>query len=138
MLLPDFVFDRSVKPQDCKGPPEMFGYFDGGKQAFGGVVFLRYERISPGPDGQTHEVRLLGSKAKIGNKSIPKQEIDGCLVLHRFITAILPGMVEPPSAIYTVGDSSAVITLLDCDHKILTPYFDSRVGEIQECRAEFF
>ena len=99
VMLPVIVFDRSVKPRGCKGPPEIFGYFDGGSAAFGAVVYLRYERQSPGLDGHTHEVRLLGSKAKIGSKTIPRQEIDGCLILHRFITAILPGMVELPSAI---------------------------------------
>ena len=137
VMLPEFVFDRSVKPQGCKGPPEVFGYFDGGAKAFGAVVYLRYERTSLGPQGETHDVRILGAKAKIGSKTIPKQEIDGCLVLHRFLTALLPGMVEAPSAINIIGDSSAAITILDCEHKILTPYFDSRVGEIQEHRAEW-
>ena len=45
--------------------------------------------------------------------------------------------LELPSAINIIGDSSAAITILDCEHKILTPYFDSRVGEIQEHRTEW-
>ena len=137
VLLPELVFHRSANPKGCKGSPEIFGYFDGGAKAFGAVVYLRYERVNPGPHGETHDVRLLGAKARIGSRTIPKQEIDGCLVLHRFITAILPGMVDAPSAINIIGDSSAAITILDCEHKILTPYFDSRVGEIEEHRAEW-
>ena len=135
--LPEFIFERSVKPQDCDGPPELFIYYDGGKPAFSATAFARFKKIKPAPDGQTHECRLLSSKAKVGDKSIPRMETDGLTAGSRLVTALLPGMVEPPSDIYFVGDSSATISLVDCDTKTLTPYFDSRIGEILEHREEW-
>ena len=46
-------------------------------------------------------------------------------------------MVETPSAINTNGNSRAAILILECDHKILVPYFDSRAGEILQHRQEW-
>ena len=46
-------------------------------------------------------------------------------------------MVEAPSEINIIGDSSAIISILDCENKVLSPYFDSRVGEIKEHRNEW-
>ena len=46
-------------------------------------------------------------------------------------------MIETPSAINTTGDSSAAILIIECDHKILAPYFGSRAGEILEHRQEW-
>ena len=35
-------FDRKLKPRNAVGPPEVHGFSDGGEQAYGAVIFLRW------------------------------------------------------------------------------------------------
>jgi hypothetical protein len=38
-----FELDRKLKPNNAIGSPEVHGFSDGGEQAFGGVIYLRWK-----------------------------------------------------------------------------------------------
>ena len=74
-------FDRKLKPSDAIGQPQIHGFSDAGEQAYGAVIFLRWELR----DGSFCCVPVLIKPfvAPVKRKSIPRLELLGCLALAR-------------------------------------------------------
>ena len=62
-----------------------------------------------------------GCQGKIGEKMIHQQEVDGCVLLHRLVKLLLPGLVDMLKSIYIISDSRIIIGMLNCNNKILKP-----------------
>ena len=124
----DIVFHRSMVPEGAQGKPELVCYWDGGKPASAGCVYVRYK-----VGENLWEARLLASKARVTPSTDPKvsspcNELRGLLYLVRLITALLPGMVEKTASIFIVGDSECTISVVECKDKILGAWFANRVA----------
>ena len=78
-LLLTLQFDRKLKPSDAIGPPQIHGFSDAGEQAYGAVIFLRWEL----EDGSFYYVPVIIKPfvAPVKKKSIPRLELLGCLAL---------------------------------------------------------
>ena len=66
-------FDRKLKPTNANAPPEIHGFYDAGDQAYGAVLFLRWELI----DGSFVCVPVIikAFVAPAKKKSIPRLEL---------------------------------------------------------------
>merc|ERR1711867_72742 len=89
----DVVFHRSMVLEGAQGKPELVCYWDGGKPASAGCVYVRYK-----VGENLWEARLLVSKARVTPSaaptvSTPRNELRGLLYLVRLVTALLLGMV---------------------------------------------
>ena len=76
-----FQFDRKLKPSSVVGVPQIHGFSDGGEQAYGAVIFLRWKLAS----GNYCCVPVMTKAfvAPLKKKSIPRLERLGCLALTR-------------------------------------------------------
>jgi hypothetical protein len=74
-------FDRKLKPTNANVPPEIHGFSDAGDQAYGAVLFLRWELI----DGSFVCVPVIikAFVAPAKKKSIPRLELLDSLTLAR-------------------------------------------------------
>ena len=74
-----FQFDRKLKPNNAVGMPQIHGFSNGGEQAYGAVIFLRWKLA--GGDYSCVPVRIKAFVAPLKKKSIPRSELLGCLAL---------------------------------------------------------
>ena len=137
-------FPRCVIPKDGDMSDIMIlGFSDGGDPASSGCVYVRTKRTKPGSNGETHEVRLLASKARVTpgankdskkRKSTPRTELAGMQILVRLVTAVLPGFPKKylPQSIFLATDSECTITALECEDKVLGQWFTNRVAEVDD------
>ena len=84
----------------------------------------------PGLDGQKCQCRILTPKARIGSHTIPRQEIIALVIVTRPVTALWNGFMEPPAYVMPLVDSTCMIISLECDQRVLAPFFSSRCAEI--------
>ena len=118
-------FPRSCKPAKPDQSFEIVGFHDGADKGHGGVVYLRYSLVTGG-----YEVSLLGSKTRVGKlKNTPRDEMNGLLVLCRYISAVLEGMRSKPTAITLIGDSTCTILSTETDKKLKT-WMSGKVDEV--------
>ena len=132
VMLPEFQFPRSAKPHGTTGRPGLVLFSDGGKPASAGVAYLRWELQEMGPNGEAFESRILAAKARIGRHTIPRQELNALVIICRLTTALWNGMVEKPAYVSVLVDSTCTISSLECDQRILAPFFSSRCAEVLE------
>ena len=74
-------FDRKLKQSQAIGVPQIHGFCDGGKKAYGAFIFLRWE-IRNG----SHKFVAVSFKSfvtPLKRKTIPRLELMGCLFLAR-------------------------------------------------------
>ena len=82
-----FQFDRKLKPSNAVGVPQIHGFSDGGEQAYGAVIFLRWKLV--GGDYRCVPVMIKAFVAPLKKKSIPRLELLGCLALARmYVTCV--------------------------------------------------
>ena len=82
-----FQFDRKLKPNNAVGVPQIHGFSDGGEQAYGAVIFLRWKLA--GGDYRSVPVTIKAFVAPLKKKSIPRLELLGCLALARiYVTCV--------------------------------------------------
>ena len=62
ILARDITFPCCVLPTD-QGDWMLLGFWDGGRPASSCCLYIRTKLASPGPDGQTHQLRLLAGKS---------------------------------------------------------------------------
>ena len=65
-----FQFDRKLKPNNAVGVPQIHGFSDGGEQAYGAVIFLRWKLA--GGDYRSVPVTIKAFVAPLKKKSIPR------------------------------------------------------------------
>ena len=69
------------------GVPKIHGFSDGGEQAYGAVIFLRWKLA--GGDYRCVPVMIKAVVAPLKKKSIPRLELLGCLALVRmYVTCV--------------------------------------------------
>ena len=64
ILATEVVFPQAVVPEEADfGAIKILGFSDGGEPALAACIYVRTQRREAGPNGETHKVRLLASKA---------------------------------------------------------------------------
>ena len=125
-------FDRKLKPTNVSSPPEVHGLSDAGDQAYGAVLFLRWELM----DGSFQCVPVI-NKAFVApmKKSIPRLELLGSLTLARIYDAYLTMLkfadIDQARKSFWI-DSTKVLSWIKTPPKELCPFVSARVAEIQE------
>ena len=128
-----FEFDRKLKPSNAVGNPEVHGFSDGGEQAFGGVIFLRWEL----DDGSYRCVAVMVKPfvAPLKKKSIPRLGLLGCLALSRMYDTCRKALefvnMKDFKRIFWI-DSTTVLSWVRTPPRQFKPFVSSRVAEIQE------
>ena len=127
VLMDTFYFNRSCKPENAVGLPEVVGFHDGADPGHGGCVYLRYKVQG---EKDEHVATLLMAKAKVGkDKNTPRDEMNGLIVLCRLITTVVEGLSEPARSITIIGDSTCTILSVETSKK-LKAWMTGKVDEI--------
>ena len=126
-------FDRKLKPTNANAPPEIHGFSDAGDQAYGAVLFLRWELI----DGSfvCVPVMIKAFVAPAKKKSIPRLESLGSLTLARIYdacTKMLTFADIDQAKKFLWIDSTTVLSWIKTPPKEFRPFVSARVAEIQE------
>ena len=126
-------FDRKLKPINAIAPPEIHGFSDAGDNAYGAVLFLRWELA----DGSFYCVPVMTKAfvAPVKKKSIPRLELLGGLTLARIYDTsmkMLKFADVDRSKKFLWIDSSTVLSWIKTPPKEFRPFVSARVAEIQE------
>ena len=122
---------RSVKPDNVTGNAELHEFCDGGEQAYGAAIWLRW----PTSDGFV--LRFVAAKsfvAPIKRKSTPRLELLGALILSRMLTSIKT--IIAASNVYMWTDSAVVLHWLSKPSSKFKAFVSTRVQEIQESLSD--
>ena len=119
----------------------LVGFGDGGDLASCAAVYLRSKRLELGPDGETHDVRLVAGKAHITpsskadgqlRRSTPRTEMRGAVLLTRLITSISGSLPYKQVQTFLALDSECTISSLEAQDRILGIWFTNRVAEVTD------
>ena len=128
-----FQFERKLKPSNAVGVPQIHGFSDGGEQAYGAVIFLRWKL--PGGDYRCVPVMTKAFVAPLKKKSIPRLELLGCLALARMYVTCVKALeftkAQDWERFFWV-DSSTVLSWIRTPPREFRPFVSARVAEIQE------
>ena len=142
----EFYFPRTWNPEGTFEEWELLAWGDGGKPASCGVCYSSFRLKEPGKSGQSRLNSLMAAKARVKPSkadqakeavSIPRMEMTGAVLVHRLITAVLPGCPTKPKRIRTFADSECIISCLSNDQRKLGMWFGNRAAEIAEHRADW-
>jgi hypothetical protein len=109
------------------------GFSDGGEQAFGGVIYLRWKL----DDGSYRCVAVMVKPfvAPLKKKSVPRLELLGYLAFSRMYDTCLKALefvnIKDFRRIFWV-DSTTVLSWVKTPPRQFKPFVSSRVAEIQE------
>ena len=127
--LQPLTFPRSLKTDVCLPVPELVGFWDGSDNAYGCVIYARWQTTQP---GEWH-TSLITSKARVTPRAgctTPRAELCGLVVLSRLIKSVVAGMKVKPRRITLCGDSTCTISACELNCASLQPFFSNRVVEI--------
>ena len=128
-----FQFDRKLKPNNAVGVPQIHGFSDGGEQAYGAVIFLRWKLA--GGDYRSVPVTIKAFVAPLKKKSIPRLELLGCLALARMYVTCVKALefakAQDWERFFWI-DSSTVLSWIRTPPREFRPFVSARVAEIQE------
>ena len=128
-----FEFDRKLKPSTAVGAPQIHGFSDGGEQAYGAVLFLRWELT----DGCycCVPVMIKPFVAPLKKKTVPRLELLGSLTLVRMYDTCRKALefanIQDCKRTFWV-DSSTVLSWIRTPPREFRPFVSARVAEIQE------
>ena len=128
-----YEFDRKLKPAEAVGEPQVHGFSDGGEQAYGAVIFLRWQLS----DGNYICVPVMSKAfvAPLKKKTVPRLELLGCLALTRMYTTCCKALdfanFDKFEKAFWV-DSKTVLSWLRTPPREFRPFVSVRVAEIQE------
>ena len=122
-------FDRKLKPTGAVGPPQIHGFSDAGEQAYGAVIFLRWQL----EDGSFCCVPVIIKPfvAPVKKKSIPRLELLGCLALTRIYDTcrkILDFANVNEAKKFLWVDSTTVLSWITTPPKEFRPFVSARVA----------
>ena len=129
--LQNFQIPRRLKPDLITGPVELHGFCDGGEQAYGAVIWLRW------PSGQTYNLKFVASKAYVTplkKKSIPRLELMAAVILVTLVTTITSVIKISEMTLWT--DSATVLHWLHLPSSNFKPFVSTRIQEIKEAIPE--
>ena len=124
------TFQRSTRPKNAVGDPELIGYFDGSDDAYAAVVYIRWT-LSDG----SYDVNLACAKAKVTplkRISTPRSELNGAVLLTRLLLFYLRSCTKAgvePKRVWILGDSECTLASMEKTRGALGEYFGNRVGE---------
>ena len=128
-----FQFERKLKPSHAAGVPQIHRFSDGGEQAYGAVIFLRWKLVDG--DYQCVPVMIKAFVAPLKKKSIPRLELLGCLALARMYVTCVKALeftkAHEWERFFWV-DSSTVLSWIRTPPREFRPFVSARVAEIQE------
>ena len=128
-----FQFDRKLKPNNAVGVPQIHRFSDGGEQAYGAVIFLRWKLA--GRDYRCVPVTIKAFVAPLKKKSIPSLELLGCLALARMYVTCVKALefakAQDWERFFWI-DSSTVLSWIRTPPREFRPFVSARVAEIQE------
>ncbi|XP_062713921.1 uncharacterized protein LOC134290744 [Aedes albopictus] len=104
-------------------------FVDASEKGFAAVVYLRFQ------EEQTIETALVGSKTRVAPikfLSIPRSELQACVIGVRFATSIIKSLSISVTKRFFWTDSSDVISWLKSDHRRYSQFVAFRVSEILE------
>ena len=129
--LNQFRITRCLKPEFALDTVELHGFSDGGEQAYGAAVWLRWHT--------TIGVALTFVAAKayvapLKKRSIPRLELMGMVVLTRFVASIKS--VINVTKVFLWTDSATVLHWLSLPASNFKPFVSTRIQEIKETLPE--
>ncbi|XP_068738835.1 uncharacterized protein [Montipora capricornis] len=128
-----FHFDRKLKPSNTVGVPQIHGFSDGGEQAYGAVIFLRWKLA--GGNYRCVPVMIKAFIAPLKKKSILRLELLGCLSLARMYITCVKALeftkAQDWERFFWIG-SSTVLFWIRTPPWEFRPFVSARVAEIQE------
>ena len=83
--LQNFKITRCLKPEGVTGSPQLHGFSDGGNEAYGTCVFIRW----PTPSGI--QIRFVAAKAFVAplkHKTTPRLELMGAIAMGRLVSEV--------------------------------------------------
>ncbi|XP_062700012.1 uncharacterized protein LOC115258713 [Aedes albopictus] len=104
-------------------------FVDASEKGFAAVVYLRFQ------EEQTIETALVGSKTRVAPikfLSIPRSELQACVIGVRFANSIIKSLSINVTKRFFWTDSSDVISWLKSDHRRYSQFVAFRVSEILE------
>ena len=138
----DLVFPRCVRPSSAipdRGP-ELIGCSDYGIEGYDARVYLRWELDSS--SSTTHEARLGICKVRVPplkGLTVPRGELTSLTLQSRLILTVVRALQKldhpPVSGIMLVDSKCAISSVYSS--KVLLPYFQNRVAEIQDNIQQF-
>jgi hypothetical protein len=126
-------FDRKLKPTGAVGPPQIHGFSDAGEQAYGAVIFLRWQ-LEDGSfllRSSHHQAVCCASK----EEEYPQIRIAWLLALSRIYDTyrkILDFASTNEAKKFIWVDSTTVLSWITTPPKEFRPFVSARVAEIQE------
>ena len=126
-------FERKLKPDNAIGKPEVHGFCDGGEQAYGAVIYLRW-KLKNG-NYRCTPIMVKSFVSPLKKKSIPRLELLGCLVLTRLYCTCAQALkfahIEDCKRVLWT-DSKTALSWIKTPARKFKPFVSARVAEIQE------
>ena len=129
-----FQVPRCVKPIDSVGKPQLHCFSDGGANAYGAVLWLRWS-LSNGTTTTTF-VMAKALVAPLKKKSIPRLELMAAVIMSRlakFIEDVMGGF----DSIHFWVDSQTVLKWVRSASANFKPFASARIQEIQDTHPRF-
>ena len=129
-----FQVPRCVKPIDSVGKPQLHCFSDGGANAYGTVLWLRWS-LSNGTTTTTF-VMAKALVAPLKKKSIPRLELMAAVIMSRlakFIEDVMGGF----DSIHFWVDSQTVLKWVRSASANFKPFVSARIQEIQDTHPRF-
>ncbi|XP_062715999.1 uncharacterized protein LOC134291796 [Aedes albopictus] len=104
-------------------------FVDASEKGFAAVAYLRFQ------EGHTIETALVGSKTRVAPikfLSIPRSELQACVIGVRFANSIIQSLTVKVNRRYFWTDSSDVISWIQSDHRRYSQFVAFRISEILE------
>ena len=121
-------FPRSLRTHDVIARPELIGYWDGSSEAFAAVVYIRWWTET----FNTWHSTLVTAKCRVtpaAGFTTPRSELSGLVMLTRLLNSIVNNLDVPAARITLAGDSTCVISSMEVNAALLTPFFANRCIE---------
>ena len=141
------VFPRRSRPDQAVGSPRCVGFGDGAFPAYGGCVYLVWEKISDVCDAEHctddkceehYSAHLVLGKSRVTplrGYTVPRSEMSGAVVTSRMMLRVircLQSTTTPPTSAIMLLDSECTISTLENSSSSLKPFFNNRRAEVIE------
>ena len=125
----NFKLTRCLKPEAVMGSPQLHGFSDGGDDAYGTCVFIRW------PTTAGVKIMLVAAKAFVAplkHKTTPRLELMGAVAMGRLISEIEIALSYQFEYKRFWIDSKIVIYWLKSTSSKYKPFVSSRIQEFQD------
>ena len=135
LLVPvEATFPRSTQPENAVDRPRLVGFSDASMLALCAVVYVIWS-----DDRGVHHPRVLTGKCRVAplvGTTIPRGELQGLVVLHRLVLAVVEAYPYRFKSIDVFTDSLCSMGALEKSSAALRPFFGNRAAEVHRIRGE--